>query len=442
MRVVMIGAGYVGLVSSTCLAEIGHEVVCVDMNEHKINLLNQNISPIFEPGLENLIKKNREQNKLSFTTNLKNSLSNADIVFIAVGTPENEDGSANLDQVYSVAIGIGQQLQNDMLVVIKSTVPVSTCEYVQYLIDTEIAKRDLDIRIYVASNPEFLKEGDAINDFLKPDRIIVGVEDQQCELLMKSLYKPFIIDDPSRLLIMDRKSSELSKYSANAMLATRISFMNELSQLCEKVGANIDNIRLGMGSDPRIGKKFLYAGPGYGGSCFPKDVAALISTGNDFGIDLTILDAVTKSNENQKVFVANKIKDYFKSLKDVKIGIWGLSFKPNTDDVRESPSETIIKKLLHWGYEVVAHDPIAIENFSKNIGEYKGLSYCKSAYATLKDVNAMVLVTEWDEYKRPDWAKISGLMKEKVVFDFRNQYDATSLFNMGFLYRCVGRPNI
>ncbi|MBF0443199.1 MAG: UDP-glucose/GDP-mannose dehydrogenase family protein [Oligoflexales bacterium] len=441
MRVVMVGTGYVGLVSGTCLADVGHDVICVDLNEKKIDLLCQGISPIFEPGLEEMIQQNMRHERLRFTTDLATALHGAEIVFIAVGTPEGEDGSADLGHVSAVARSLGQHLESDMVVIVKSTVPVGTCDKVENIIRAEIGKRNLDYRVTVASNPEFLKEGDAIKDFMKPDRIVVGLIERESEDLIKSLYRPFVMDDPGRLIIMDRKSSELTKYGSNAMLATRISFMNELSQLCEKIGANIDSVRMGMGSDPRIGKKFLYAGPGYGGSCFPKDVAALISSSIQNDIDFSVLKAVSKANIHQKNLVSKKIIDYFGKLDGKTIGIWGLAFKPGTDDVREAPAMAIIENLLEWNARVVAHDPQAEKNFSREFGQHKNLSFAETAYEVVQGADALVLVTEWAEYKRPNWTKIGNLMKQKVVFDFRNQYEASQLTGLGFFYRCVGRPD-
>jgi UDPglucose 6-dehydrogenase len=361
-------------------------------------------------------------------------------VFIAVGTPQGEDGSADLKYVEAVAREIGRKADHGMHVIVKSTVPVGTCDRVQAVIDAELKARKSTLKLSVASNPEFLKEGTAIDDFMKPDRIIVGVDDAAAEDLFRELYKPFIMDDPGKLFVMDRRSSELSKYGANAMLATRISFMNEMARLCEKVGANIDNVRRGLGADPRIGRKFLYAGPGYGGSCFPKDVMALLRTGSEYGVELDVLQAVTRANLAQKRFVAEKVVAHFGDIKGRRIAVWGLSFKPGTDDVRETPAKTIIEHLVSKGAQVVGHDPEGADNFKREIGDHPAVTYAKSAYAALEGADALVLVTEWSEYKRPNWDKVKTLMRSHVVFDFRNQYSGDSVREAGFIYYCVGRP--
>lgn len=441
MRVTIVGTGYVGLVTGTCLAEVGHTVMCVDVDQRKIDMLKAGRSPIFEPGLEKLIQRNMEHERLLFTTSLKDALTESSLVFIAVGTPEGEDGSADLRYVLNVAREIGEYAKGKLLAVVKSTVPVGTCDLVEDVIHKELKRRGVNFTVNVASNPEFLKEGAAIEDFLRPDRIVVGLKDNQGHAELEDVYRPFITDDPGKLFVIDRRSSELTKYGANAMLATRISFMNELSRLCEKVGANIDHVRRGMGSDPRIGKKFLYAGPGYGGSCFPKDVEALIKSGEKHGAELLVLNAVTKANKAQKLHVSTMVKDHFKDLKGKTIAIWGLAFKPGTDDVRETPSQTIIDNLISWGAKVVAHDPEATETFAHMMGETENLSYAAEAYDAVKGADAVVLVTEWPEYKRPNWGKVANLMRTRVVFDLRNQYEAQLLMEKGFIYRCVGRPD-
>jgi UDPglucose 6-dehydrogenase len=406
----------------------------------KIKKLRAGVAPIFEPGLEGYLKRNAEHDRLRFTTELAEALAQAECVFIAVGTPQGEDGSADLQYVKDVARQIGQLARRDMLVIVKSTVPVGTCDVVEAVVQEELKARGATHWLPVASNPEFLKEGSALDDFMKPDRIIAGVADERSAELLRELYKPFVMDDPGKLFIMDRHSSELTKYGANAMLATRISFMNELSRLCEKVGANIDNVRLGMGADPRIGRKFLYAGPGYGGSCFPKDVAALLRTGSGHDLELEVLKAVTSANVAQKTFVADKVRRHFGDLKGRRIAVWGLAFKPGTDDVRESPAKTIVDYLLEHGATVVGHDPEATACFKLEMGEKRGLSYAATAYEALRGADAVCLVTEWSEYKRPNWEKAKGLMRSKVVFDFRNQYDMETVKEAGFDYICVGRP--
>lgn len=441
MRVVMVGTGYVGLVTGTCLAEVGHDVTCVDLSEQKIRLLNDGTSPIFEPGLEHMIRRNVEHERLAFTTDLAKPLAKAEIVFIAVGTPEGEDGSADLKYVKAVAESLGRLISRDMVVVVKSTVPVGTCDIVEHIIDQELAKRQVKHQVIVASNPEFLKEGDAIADFMKPDRVVVGLNDYTAESSFRDLYRPFILDDQGKLLLMDRRSSELTKYGANAMLATRISFMNEMAQLCERLGANIDKVRLGIGSDARIGRKFLYAGPGYGGSCFPKDVSALLRTSNANGVELKVLNAVTEANEEQKVRVYQKIARHFRDLAGRRIAVWGLTFKPGTDDVREAPARVLIQRLLDAGAFVVGHDPQGQHNFAKEFGEHERLTYADSAYDAIRGADALVLVTEWSEYKRPNWEKIGTLMSSKALFDLRNQYESHDLISHGFHYECVGRPD-
>lgn len=441
MRVVMVGTGYVGLVTGTCLAEVGHDVTCVDLSEQKIRLLKDGVCPIFEPGLENIIRRNVEHDRLQFTTDLAGPLAQADMVFIAVGTPEGEDGSADLKYVKAVAESLGQLISKDMVVVVKSTVPVGTCDIVEEIIDRELDKRQAKYQVVVASNPEFLKEGDAIADFMKPDRVVVGLNDYTAETSFRDLYRPFILDDQGKLLLMDRRSSELTKYGANAMLATRISFMNEMALLCERLGANIDKVRLGIGADARIGRKFLYAGPGYGGSCFPKDVSALLKTSAANGVEMKVLNAVTEANERQKHLVFQKIAQHFRDLAGRRVAIWGLSFKPGTDDVRESPATVLIKRLLDAGAFVVGHDPQGQSNFAKEFGEHERLTYAESAYDALRGADALALVTEWSEYKRPNWDKVGQLMASRAVFDLRNQYESYDLISRGFHYECVGRPD-
>jgi UDPglucose 6-dehydrogenase len=442
MRIAVIGTGYVGLVTGTCLAEVGHSVTCVDLDERKIKLLRDAKSPIFEPGLEPLIAQNIEHERLFFTTNLEEALKGADVAFIAVGTPEGEDGSADLSYVRAVAKSLGEKCSGNLLAIVKSTVPVGTCDIVDQIIQDTLKSRGAKHRVTVASNPEFLKEGAAVNDFLHPDRIVAGVTNEQDTETLRELYTVFVIDDPSKLFIVDRRSSELIKYGSNAMLATRISFMNELARLCEKVGADIDNVRRGMGSDPRIGRKFLWAGPGYGGSCFPKDVAALVKTGDQYGVSLDVLKSVTTANEAQKKHGAKKILDHFSGkLQGKTVAVWGLAFKPGTDDVREAPAITIIEMLLDAGANVIGHDPQGQDNFSREIGSKKNLSYVEDAYDAVKNADALVLVTEWPEYKRPNFEKIASLMRSKNLFDLRNQWSFKNLKNQGFHYQCIGRPD-
>ena len=439
MKVTVIGSGYVGLVTGACLSEVGHDVVCVDVDENKIAKLCDGVSPIYEPGLEELIRRNIKHERLSFTTDLKKGLENSKIIFIAVGTPEGEDGSADLKYVRQVSQNIGKILNSTAIAVVKSTVPVGTCDEVYTIISTELKKRNAAFHVDVVSNPEFLKEGTAISDFMKPDRIVIGVPNEQCKTTFQELYSNFVSDDPSKLFFVDRRSSEMIKYASNAMLAVRISFMNELSRLCENVGADVDAIRRGMGLDQRIGKKFLWAGPGYGGSCFPKDVSALVKTGLKYDAPLQILEATQKTNEFQKSHVARKILNHFKDLNGKKIAVWGLAFKPGTDDVREAPALTIIELLLKNGAQVVAHDPEAGKTFERAFGTNSRLSYAEEPYDCLENSDALVLVTEWSEYKRPNWEKVAKLMRERVVFDLRNQYSYHDLNKHNFHYQCVGR---
>jgi UDPglucose 6-dehydrogenase len=451
MKLTVVGSGYVGLVTGVCFAEVGHDVVCVDTDTSKVAMLRDNIPPIYEPGLDELLKRNAAHGRLHFTTALVEGLKDSVAVFIAVGTPEGEDGSSDLRYVKAVASEIGRLVSEDLLVVVKSTVPVGTCDMVEATIQSELAKRQFSGGtrrpvIRVASNPEFLKEGTAIDDFMKPDRIVTGVTDTESAAIFQEMYAPFIQDDPARLLVTQRRSSEMTKYGANAMLATRISFMNELSRLCELVGANIDDVRRGIGADPRIGKKFLYAGPGYGGSCFPKDVEALLSTARQNDCELTVLKAVSHTNKLQKMHVARKIHSYFNGdCKGRKIAVWGLAFKPGTDDVREAPALTILSALVNWGATVVAHDPVAQKTFERAWSQAgmpsTAIAYVDDSYDALKGADALVLLTEWPEYKRPSWEKARELLKAPVVFDLRNQYSFQTLSGQGFHYECVGRPD-
>ncbi|MCX6117504.1 MAG: UDP-glucose/GDP-mannose dehydrogenase family protein [Proteobacteria bacterium] len=442
MKIAVIGTGYVGLVSGTCLAEVGHQVTCIDLDEHKINQLKNATSPIYEPGLETLIKQNIDHERLHFSTRIEDGLLDCDVAFIAVGTPEGEDGSADLKYVKAAAKSIGEKCKGNLLVVVKSTVPVGTCDLVEQTIQAELKKRNVSFVVSVGSNPEFLKEGAAVQDFMHPDRIVCGVTNDRDAATFKDLYGVFVIDDPSKIFIVDRKSSELIKYGSNAMLATRITFMNELARLCEKVGADIDHVRRGMGSDVRIGRKFLWAGPGYGGSCFPKDVAALVQTGDQNDVNLSLLKAVTSGNEAQKLYVASKISRHFNgNLSGKKIAVWGLAFKPGTDDVREAPAAKIIEELPRSGATVVGHDPQGCENFQRDFGNDLKITYSDDPYAAVKGTDALVLVTEWPEYKRPNFSKIFEAMKSKNIFDFRNQWSYPMLKKLGFHYECIGRPD-
>ncbi len=437
MKITVIGTGYVGLVSGTCFAETGVNVTCVDVNSEKISNLNKGIIPIYEPGLETMIKNNVEKNRLFFTTDIKEALVDCDAAFIAVGTPPGEDGSADLQYVTAVAKDIGKYMQDYMVVIDKSTVPIGTSEKVRKAITSELEKRKVKIDFDVASNPEFLKEGAAINDFLKPDRIIVGVDSERAEKVFKRLYKPFLLNGHP-LLFMDIPSAEMTKYAANAMLATKISFMNDIANLCEIIGADINNVRNGIGSDTRIGNKFIYAGAGYGGSCFPKDVKALIKTSSDKSYELEILKAVENVNERQKKVLSAKVLRHFNNnVKGKVITVWGLSFKPKTDDMREAPSIVVINELVSAGAKIKAYDPVAIEEAKKIIGNK--IEYFSDMYEALIDSDALIVVTEWPEFRVPNYKVMEKLMKEKLIFDGRNIYETNEMIEFGYKYYGIGR---
>lgn len=436
MKIVIIGTGYVGLVTGVCFAEVGVETVCIDIDKNKIENLKKGISPIYEPGLDELITKNLERGRLSFDTDISKVLDGAEMAFIAVGTPPDEDGSADLKYVLEVAHNIGKYMNDYLVVVTKSTVPVGTALKVKEAIQFELNKRNLDIDFDVASNPEFLKEGDAINDFMKPDRIVIGVESDRAQEIFQRLYKPFTLNGHP-IIFMDIPSAEMTKYAANAMLATRISFMNDIANLCEILGADVNMVRLGIGSDPRIGSKFLYPGIGYGGSCFPKDVKALIKAGEENNYPLRLLQAVENINEDQKSILVDKLlKFYNGDISGKKIALWGLSFKPNTDDMREAPSLVIIDKLLKNNAQVSAYDPASTEETKRRIGDV--INYASDMYQAVEDADALILVTEWSEFRLPDWFLIKHLMKTPLVLDGRNIYDASEMKEMGFYYYCIG----
>jgi UDPglucose 6-dehydrogenase len=436
MKVLVVGTGYVGLVTGTCFAEVGIDVRCVDIDSEKIDLLNQGISPIWEPGLEPMIKRNAEKERLHFSTDLEGSIELADVIFSAVGTPPDEDGSADLQYVLDVARTVGRKMTKHVLMVTKSTVPVGTAKKVRNAIQEELDKRGLNIEFDVASNPEFLKEGDAINDFLKPDRIVVGVESEKAQEIMQRLYKPFVLNGHP-VIFMDVPSAEMTKYTANAMLATKISFMNDIANLCEIVGADINMVRRGIGSDSRIGHKFIYPGVGYGGSCFPKDVKAIIKTAAEYGYELRVLKSVEDVNDDQKSVLFNKLMNYFNhDIKGKNIAIWGLSFKPNTDDMREAPALVIIKLLQKAGANVTVYDPVAMEECQRRIGDI--VTYAPTQYDAVKEADALLLVTEWSEFRLPNWLEIKSLMKNNVVFDGRNIYDRHEMKALGFDYFCIG----
>lgn len=439
MKISVVGTGYVGLVSGTCFAETGVDVACVDIDEKKIENLNNGIIPIYEPGLEDIYQKNVKKGRLIFTTNLAESIQNADAVFIAVGTPPDEDGSADLKYVLGVAREIGKNIDHYMVVVTKSTVPVGTAVKVKEAINEELAKRDINVPFDVASNPEFLKEGSAIADFLKPDRIVVGTESEQAQKVMRRLYKPFVLNGHP-IIFMDITSSEMTKYAANSMLATKISFINDIANLCEIVGADVDSVRKGIGSDSRIGHKFIYPGTGYGGSCFPKDVQALIRTADENNYSLEILKAVESVNYRQKEVLFNKINKHFEgNLKGKKFAMWGLAFKPKTDDMREAPALVIIDKLIEAGASVVAYDPVAMEEGKRILGNKIG--FAKDEYEAVIDAEAIILVTEWPEFRHPNFKVLERLLKNKLIFDGRNIYDPEELAEMSFDYYAIGRKN-
>jgi len=437
MKIAMVGTGYVGLVSGTCFAEAGINVTCFDIDEKKIELLNLGHIPIYETGLEKLIKKNTVSGRLKFSVDLANNLQDVQVVFSAVGTPPDEDGSADLSYVLQVAKEVGQNMTDYLVFVTKSTVPIGTAEKVKKVINQELKSRGKNIMFDVASNPEFLKEGSAVQDFMKPDRIVIGVESERAKKIMKRLYKPFVLNGHP-ILFMDVPSAEMTKYAANSMLATKISFMNDIANLCEIVGADITNVRKGIGSDSRIGNKFLYAGTGYGGSCFPKDVKALIKTAEEQKYSLEILKAVENVNERQKSVLYNKLYTYYKGdLKNKNIAVWGLAFKPNTDDVREAPSLVLIRKLINAGANVTAYDPAAIGEAKRILGD--AITYVENKSEVLNDADALILVTEWNEFRVPDYKKMEKLMRNKVVFDGRNIYDSAEMKENGFEYLGIGR---
>ncbi len=440
MKVAIVGSGYVGLVTGACFSEVGIDVVCVDINQKKIEDLKKGIIPIYEPGLEDMIHRNMKKNRLEFTTSIADALKDCEVLFIAVGTPPDEDGSADLKYVLAVARDCGKHMNDYLLVVTKSTVPVGTAEKVRAAIKDELNKRKANIEFDVASNPEFLKEGAAIDDFLKPDRIVIGLESARAQDLMKSLYKPFTLNGHP-VIFMDIVSAEMTKYAANSMLAAKISFMNDIANLCEIVGADINLVRKGIGSDTRIGSKFIYPGIGYGGSCFPKDVQALIRTASEYNYDLRVLQAVEAVNQDQKLVLFNKILKYFKGdLKGKTIALWGLSFKPQTDDMREAPSLIIVKKLLEAGAKIKAYDPVAIKEAKHHFGDT--ITYCEDQYETLLEADALAILTEWAEFKFPNFKMMGRLLNQQVVFDGRNIYDKNEMKAAGFTYFCIGVKTI
>lgn len=440
MKIAVVGTGYVGLVTGTCFAEIGVDVVCVDIDAEKIARIERGDIPIYEPGLDEMVIRNMKAGRLRFATDLSACLDGVEILFSAVGTPPDEDGSADLRYVLDAAHSVGRYMTDYLVVVTKSTVPVGTARKVKAAIQSELDKRGEKIDFDVASNPEFLKEGNAIADFMRPDRVVVGVESKRAEALMQKLYKPFMINK-YRIIITDIPSAEMIKYAANAMLATRISFMNEIALLCDEVGADVGAVRKGIGADDRIGSRFLYAGCGYGGSCFPKDVKALIKTAEENDCDMQILKAVERVNESQKELLYHRLLRYFDGkISGRKFAVWGLSFKPETDDMREAPALILIDKLCDAGARVKVYDPVAMPECKRRIGNK--VEYAENIYEAVADVDALLIVTEWKEFRLPDWKTVIRSMKSPVIFDGRNIYDPSEMKELGFAYYSIGRPTV
>jgi UDPglucose 6-dehydrogenase len=431
VNITVIGTGYVGLVVGACLAETGNPVTCADLDQAKIDGLKQNVLPIYEPGLDDYVERNQSQGRLKFTTDVPAAIASADVVFIAVGTPPDEDGSADLRHVLAVAEQIGKHMRRELVIVTKSTVPVGTAAKVAAAVS-----RHAKLPFHMCSNPEFLKEGAAIDDFMKPDRVVIGVDSDHARSVMAELYAPFVRTGKP-IIFMDIPSAEMTKYAANAMLATRISFMNEIANLCERVGADVDNVRKGIGSDGRIGPAFLFPGPGYGGSCFPKDVKALVRTASECGVPLRVLTSVEDANDAQKHRLFSKLRELLGDLDGRRIAIWGLAFKPNTDDMREAASLVLIEELLEAGAQVTAHDPVAMHETQRRIGDR--IKYAESSYAALDGADALVIVTDWNEYRHPDFGRIKEALKSPVVVDGRNLYETRKMKNLGFTYASIGR---
>ncbi|HEX5436354.1 MAG TPA: UDP-glucose/GDP-mannose dehydrogenase family protein [Gemmatimonadaceae bacterium] len=432
MRITVIGTGYVGLVVGACLSETGNDVICADVDEGKIEGLRRNVLPIYEPGLDSMVERNQAQQRLTFTTDVASAIGAAEVVFIAVGTPPDEDGSADLRHVLTVADQIGQHMQQELVVVTKSTVPVGTAGKVAAAV-----ARNARFPFHMCSNPEFLKEGAALDDFMKPDRVVLGVESDHARSAMAELYAPFVRTGKP-IIFMDIASAEMTKYTANAMLATRISFMNEIANLCEHAGANVDNVRKGIGSDSRIGASFLFPGPGYGGSCFPKDVKALVRTGEELGASLCILQSVEEANDRQKRRLFEKLCHVLgEDVRGARVAVWGLAFKPQTDDMRESPALTLIENLLGAGATVAAHDPVAMTEARRRLGST--IEYAPTNYDALPGADALIVVTDWNEYRHPDFTRIKSSLKRPIVIDGRNLYDPTRMSKMGFTYLSIGR---
>ncbi len=436
MNIAIVGTGYVGLVSGACFAEVGIDVTCVDVDTTKITNLQQGIIPIYEPGLDDIVKRNTAAGRLHFTTDLADCIDDVEVVFCAVGTPPDADGSADLTYVINVARRFGQLINKPAIFVTKSTVPVGTAKKVHRIISDTLAERGIDVEFEVASNPEFLKEGAAIKDFMSPDRVVIGTESPRARKVMERLYRPFLLNN-FRVIFMDIASAEMTKYASNSMLATRISFMNDIANLCELVGADVNMVRKGMGSDARIGSKFLYAGCGYGGSCFPKDVKALVTTGRDHGYSMKIIEAVEEVNEAQKSVVFNKLRLHLGDLSGKRIALWGLAFKPETDDMREAPALTVIAKLLEAGAEVVVYDPVAMDECRRRMSD--NVIYARDMYHAVDDADAIALMTEWKQFRLPSWHVIRKAMRGNLIVDGRNIYDPAELAAEGFLYTGIGR---
>lgn len=439
MNITIVGSGYVGLVTGACFADMGHRIICIDNDQNKIDMLNSGKIPIWEPGLDNLIERNREAERISFSMDLKHAVNESEVIFIAVGTPPGEDGSADLQYVLAVAESIAECMNDYKVIVDKSTVPVGTADKVRKTVADILKKRCMAIEFDVVSNPEFLKEGAAIDDFMKPDRIVVGCESERSATIMKELYASFNLSS-DRLIAMSVRSAEMTKYAANAMLATKISFINEIANLCERYGADVMEVRRGIGSDSRIGYKFIYPGVGYGGSCFPKDVKALIHMATSIGFEPKIMLAVEERNQAQKEYIVEKINKHFNGMiKGLKFSIWGLSFKPNTDDMREAPSRIIVKMLLERGAELYIYDPVAMHEAKKIFGEQERLHYCADQYEAIAECDALILLTEWHQFRNPDFKQLKNKLKQAVIFDGRNQYNPDLLRELGFTYYGVGR---
>lgn len=436
MNIAIVGTGYVGLVSGACFAEVGINVTCIDIDANKIKGLENGIIPIYEPGLDELVIRNFNEGRLKFSTDLASCINDVDVVFSAVGTPPDEDGSADLKYVLEVARTFGQNINKYAILVTKSTVPVGTSRKIKAVILEELQKRGVEIPFEVASNPEFLKEGAAIKDFMSPDRVVIGIESERARKVMERLYRPFLLNN-FRVIFMDIASAEMTKYAANSMLATRISFMNDIANLCELVGADVNMVRKGMGSDARIGNKFLYAGCGYGGSCFPKDVKALIHTGKEHGYRMQIIEAVEKVNEQQKSIVFEKLKKALAPLKGKRIAVWGLAFKPETDDMREAPALVVIERLLASGAEITVYDPVAMDEAKRRLGNR--VIYAKDMYDAVVDTDAIAMMTEWKQFRVPSWNVIRKAMRGNLIVDGRNIYDAVELAEEGFEYHCIGK---